>query len=184
MANDTGSELPAIGAPARRALEGAGIATLEQVRTQRREALLALHGVGPKAIATLRDALAERGWTFADVDGGRPVRPPEVERYVDELDDGLRQLFERLEALIVDERPDVTIVFSYQIPLYRVGRHQVGLSAGPGRITLTTTSPQSIAGFTAGTKGFRTGKASIQLPVDAELPEAALREVVRRELGG
>lgn len=55
-------DLPrAIGAPATRALAGAGLTTLEQVARLTEAELGALHGVGPKAVRILRGALAERG---------------------------------------------------------------------------------------------------------------------------
>ena len=51
--------------PARQALAAAGYVTLEQL-TQVTEADLArMHGIGPKAIAQLRDALAAAGLRFA-----------------------------------------------------------------------------------------------------------------------
>lgn len=57
-----GTPLPrAIGAPATRALRGAGITTLEQVAGRSADQLAAMHGVGPVAITRLREALAERG---------------------------------------------------------------------------------------------------------------------------
>jgi predicted flap endonuclease-1-like 5' DNA nuclease len=60
------NDLPKIGAPATRALNLAGIERLDQL-TQITEAQLAqLHGVGPKAIRILRDALNARGWSFAE----------------------------------------------------------------------------------------------------------------------
>lgn len=55
-----------LGAPARRALAGAGYARLEQLTRVRVPELLRLHGMGPRGIQVLRQALAERGWTFAD----------------------------------------------------------------------------------------------------------------------
>ena len=58
--------LPRIGAPATRALAAAGITTLPQVSALTEAELLAMHGVGPKAIRLLREAMAERGLTFAD----------------------------------------------------------------------------------------------------------------------
>ena len=61
-----GTPLPRVGAPATRALRAEGVWTLEAVRGWREADLAALHGVGPKAIGFLRDALAERGWSFAD----------------------------------------------------------------------------------------------------------------------
>ena len=58
--------IPNLGAPANRALAGAGYATLTDVSRAGERELLALHGVGPKAIRILREAFAERGLDFAD----------------------------------------------------------------------------------------------------------------------
>ncbi|MET8831344.1 hypothetical protein ABZX40_39345 [Streptomyces sp. NPDC004610] len=51
----------AIGRPATQALLGAGIDTLERVAEHSGTELLALHGVGPKAVRILRETLAEGG---------------------------------------------------------------------------------------------------------------------------
>lgn len=58
------TDLPDIGRPAAGALTQAGVTGLEQVSQWSERQLLALHGVGPKAIRILRQALAERGMTF------------------------------------------------------------------------------------------------------------------------
>jgi hypothetical protein len=58
--------LPAtMAAPARRALTAAGVTRLEDLTYLREDQLLALHGMGPKAMAQLRAALCERGRSFA-----------------------------------------------------------------------------------------------------------------------
>ncbi|WP_092529817.1 hypothetical protein [Amycolatopsis arida] len=55
-------DLPrAIGRPATQALAGAGITTLAQVADLTEAELLALHGVGPKAVRVLREALGATG---------------------------------------------------------------------------------------------------------------------------
>lgn len=53
------TELPDTGAPASRALADAGYTTLESVADVPDKELLALHGVGPKAIRMIRAALAD-----------------------------------------------------------------------------------------------------------------------------
>ncbi|HEV2515768.1 MAG TPA: helix-hairpin-helix domain-containing protein [Devosia sp.] len=58
------SALPGIGRPAAQALELIGITTLEQVAAHSEKDLLALHGVGPKAILILRLELEARGMQF------------------------------------------------------------------------------------------------------------------------
>jgi len=62
---------PGLSAPARRALAGAGIATLDQLSARSEEEILRLHGMGPKALGTLREALRARGQAFAG-EGARP----------------------------------------------------------------------------------------------------------------
>ena len=65
-ADVTDDDLPAsIGRPALGALRAAGIDRLSAVARRREEELLALHGVGPKAVRLLRAELAERGLELA-----------------------------------------------------------------------------------------------------------------------
>ena len=51
------TDLPRVGAPATRALMGAGHTTLESVAAVPEHELLALHGMGPRAIRIIREAL-------------------------------------------------------------------------------------------------------------------------------
>ncbi len=61
-AADSVPGLPAgIGRPATRALLGAGIDSLDLVAGRSEAELLALHGVGPKAVRVLKEELAGRG---------------------------------------------------------------------------------------------------------------------------
>ncbi|MDY7230092.1 DNA-binding protein [Hyalangium rubrum] len=57
--------LPKIGNPARSALEVIGITRLSQVTQLSKAELARLHGVGPKAIGILENALAARGLAFS-----------------------------------------------------------------------------------------------------------------------
>jgi hypothetical protein len=50
-----------LGRPATGALLAAGYTDLTQLDGMAEEDLLRMHGVGPKAVAALREALAERG---------------------------------------------------------------------------------------------------------------------------
>ena len=55
------SELPRIGAPAIRALNNAGVLSLEDLTHWTEDELLALHGVGPKGVRILREHLDDLG---------------------------------------------------------------------------------------------------------------------------
>ena len=63
----TSSDLPAkLGAPAERALAGAGIRNLKHLTKFSEAEIKQLHGVGPNAIGKLRQALAEKGLSFKE----------------------------------------------------------------------------------------------------------------------
>jgi hypothetical protein len=58
------TDLPKLAAPARRALEGAGYHSLEQLAKARESDVAKLHGMGPNAMVALRAALEELGQSF------------------------------------------------------------------------------------------------------------------------
>ncbi|MDY7106879.1 MAG: DNA-binding protein [Actinomycetota bacterium] len=65
-ADDTSTLPPGLSAPARRALAEAGLDDLDAVARHGRGPLGGLHGMGPKAIATLESAMSDAGLRFAD----------------------------------------------------------------------------------------------------------------------
>ena len=58
--------IPRIGAPATRALASIGVTSLDQLAGRSRSELARLHGMGPKALGIIEDALAQRGRHLAD----------------------------------------------------------------------------------------------------------------------
>ena len=56
--------LSLLGAPARRALENAGITTLKKLSQFREADILKLHGMGPGSLPKLHSALKEAGLSF------------------------------------------------------------------------------------------------------------------------
>lgn len=65
------SDLPKISQPAVRALAGVGVHRLEQLTGFSEEEIRELHGMGPKALGILRQALADKGLAFADEKGNK-----------------------------------------------------------------------------------------------------------------
>lgn len=58
--------LALLSAPARRALEHAGIKTPEQLAKHTEKEILKLHGMGPASLPTLRKALTTQGLIFKE----------------------------------------------------------------------------------------------------------------------
>lgn len=65
--DEFGTEFPqAIGRVAKRELAVNGFTTYEQMTGATKRELLAIHGVGPKAVRILSEELARRGASFAE----------------------------------------------------------------------------------------------------------------------
>ena len=64
--NSQESDFPKISKPALRALNGAGYFSLEHLSQASKAELSKLHGMGPKALATLEHSLAQNGSGFKD----------------------------------------------------------------------------------------------------------------------
>ena len=60
------SWIPRVGAPAKRALLGAGLTSLTDVAALTERQVREMHGVGEKAVQQLRQAMADQGLRFAD----------------------------------------------------------------------------------------------------------------------
>lgn len=71
------SDLPkGMGAPATRALNGAGFATLKQLTQATQQELLELHGFGPKAMKLVLAALDAQGLSLAEPPGDPKAKKP------------------------------------------------------------------------------------------------------------
>jgi hypothetical protein len=74
--------MAALAAPARRALEGAGLDTLGKLARRRESEVRELHGMGPNALARLRAYLAKEGLAFkperGNMKGSNKTKPTRV----------------------------------------------------------------------------------------------------------
>jgi uncharacterized protein YdhG (YjbR/CyaY superfamily) len=106
-----------------------------------------------------------------------------VEAYIAAVPADQRALFERMHRLVLDELPEARVTISYNMPAYVVDGGRVSLSSGTAGVSLATTVPEPITAFKAKHKRFKTGKVTVQLPPDADLPEDDLRALVRAATG-
>jgi hypothetical protein len=61
----TKTDLPGLASPARRALAGKGITCLEDLVKYRETEITDLHGIGPNALKSLKQAMEENGLKFS-----------------------------------------------------------------------------------------------------------------------
>lgn len=63
---ETTTDFPKLSAPAQRALAGAGIENLAELSKWKGADVAKLHGMGPNALARLKEAMAARGLAFVE----------------------------------------------------------------------------------------------------------------------
>jgi uncharacterized protein YdhG (YjbR/CyaY superfamily) len=107
-----------------------------------------------------------------------------VRDYVDAIPSEHRPLFDRLHRLILEVHPDASVVISYQIPTYKVGRNRLYLGVWKHGVSIYGWRQGRDAGFTARHPELITGKGTIQLRLDdaAGIPDDELRDLVRAAL--
>ena len=59
------SDLPKLAAPAMRALNGAGLTSLAKLSRASEMQVMALHGMGPNAMAAIKAAMKQAGLSFS-----------------------------------------------------------------------------------------------------------------------
>jgi hypothetical protein len=109
-----------------------------------------------------------------------------VQAYIEAIAPEHRPLFDRVHALILDERPDAEVVLSYQIPTYKVGRRRLYLGVWKHGVSVYGWQEGDDGGFTARHPELRTGKGTIQLRTEAAggITDDELRQLVRAALDG
>lgn len=109
---------------------------------------------------------------------------PAVQGYIDAITPERRPLFDRLHQLILQVRPDVAVVLSYQIPTYKAGRRRLHLGVWKHGVLVYGWQQGRDAGFTSRHPRLKTSKGTIQLrPEDAAgIPDEELRDLVRAAL--
>ena len=100
-------------------------------------------------------------------------------RYIDAVPEEKKALYRQLESAILELYPDVEIGFSYQIPMYRLGKRWVGLGIWKGGVSIYTDGPHHIAEFKRRNASIKTGKGSINFRLTDEIPIDDVKFVIR-----
>lgn len=99
------SDFPKIGAPAARALAAAGYTQLGQLTNITEAELAQLHGMGPKALGILREALIADGLSFKQGQAGvKPKKKGSPVSRTDKVDEFLMKLRHPLKAEVESVR--------------------------------------------------------------------------------
>jgi hypothetical protein len=107
-----------------------------------------------------------------------------VQRYIEQIAPGHRPLFDRIHALVLQVRPDASVVLSYRIPTYKVGKRRLYVGAWNHGLSIYGWKGKEGDDFLARHPELKTSKGTIQLrPEDAAaIPDDEFRDLVRAAL--
>lgn len=169
-----------LGAPARRALERAGIRSLKQLAARSEKDLLALHGFGPATLPVLRKELKAAGLQFTTTTKSMPElpkKPTSANEYLKQLPADQRKALEKLRKQILASVPGTVVEFAYGVPAFRYNGHPlVYIGASKNHCGLYGSVPP---GFKDALKGFKIGKGSIQFTPEKPIPADVLKALLR-----
>jgi uncharacterized protein YdhG (YjbR/CyaY superfamily) len=185
--NDAG--FPKLAAPARRALSAAGYTRLDQLAQVSEPDLKKQHGMGPTAIAALREALHERVLAFhpgVPASGhveGVPGSADEVDEYLRGVEEPGRRTLQTLRRTILEIVPDAEEVISYRVPAFRVGGETVaGFAAFKNHLSYLPFSGSVLPQLADELASFAMTKSSLHFPVDRPLPKALVKKLIKVRL--
>ena len=189
MDNGDDAAFPRLGAPARRALSAAGYTRLDQLAQVSERDLGKLHGMGPSAITTLREALQKRGLSFHPGDPtsdhlkGAAGSSDEIDEYLRGVEEPGRSTLQTLRRTILEIVPDAEEVISYRVPAFRVGGETVaGFAAFKSHLSYLPFSGSVLSQLAEELDGYAMTKSSLHFPADRPLPRALVKKLIKVRL--
>lgn len=103
---------------------------------------------------------------------------PDVTAYVDAIDAGHRPLFDRVDRLVKDVRPEVEVVLAYKMPTYVAGSRRLHVGVWKHGLSFYGWEPASGSRLVTGRPHLDNGKGTFRLPLDEaeQVTDAELRE--------
>jgi uncharacterized protein YdhG (YjbR/CyaY superfamily) len=109
---------------------------------------------------------------------GRAAAPETVEAYLAATPPEVRRILTRLRRIVREEAPEATERIAYGMPAFELGGPLVYFAAFQGHIGFYAL-PSGTAAFRAELEPYRSGKGSVQFPLDEPLPVDLIRRIVR-----
>ena len=108
----------------------------------------------------------------------KSVKPDSVDAYIADFPEGTQILLKQIRATIKNAAPDAEEVISYSMPGYKLDGMLVYFAAYKNHIGFYAT-PTGHEKFKKELSVFKTGKGSVQFPIDNPLPLKLISEIVK-----
>ena len=110
-----------------------------------------------------------------------------IDEYIAEFPPETQRVLGEMRALIRELAPEATETISYAIPTFDLGGKHLVHFAGYEKHVGLYPAPSGMEAFKEDLKPYKTGKGSVQFPLDQPLPVDLIRRIVefrRAEVGG
>ena len=108
--------------------------------------------------------------------------PEEMDAYLEALPDNIHAILERVRNIIRETAPECTERVSYQIPIFRLRKDMVGMSAQKNHCALHTMSPPLMKAMAEELKGVRISGATIHFTPENPLSRQLIEKIVRERM--
>ena len=106
-----------------------------------------------------------------------------IDDYIAEFPPEVQRVLEEMRALIRSVAPDATETISYAIPTFDLnGTHLVHFAGFKKHVGFYPV-PSGMEAFAKELSAFKTGKGSVQFPLDKPLPVDLIRRIVEFRVG-
>jgi uncharacterized protein YdhG (YjbR/CyaY superfamily) len=186
------AEFPKMGAPAQRALANAGITTLGDLARWCEVDVIALHGMGPKAMRVLEVAMKQHKITFiTNANETKTSRPKDklvkekapdggtVSEYLAAVPPPMRKALAAMRATIREAAPKAEEKISYGIPTYKLNGPLIHWAAFKNHASLIGVDKGLLEHFASELKPFQTAGSTIRFTAEKPLPAALVKKIVK-----
>ena len=108
--------------------------------------------------------------------------PGEVDAYLAALPEDVRTVLEELRSVIRDAAPECTERVSYGIPIFRLNKDLVGISAQKKHCSLHTMSPSLVEAMGESLSGVRVSGATLHFDPHSPLSRDLVERIVRARM--
>jgi uncharacterized protein YdhG (YjbR/CyaY superfamily) len=102
--------------------------------------------------------------------------PSDVDSYIAEAPEPTQGKLSELRELIKAAAPQAEEIISYHMPYYKYHGHLVGFAAYKDHVSLFGAFPKQLE---RELKPYKTGKGSVQFPLDKPLPKPLIKRIVK-----
>lgn len=174
-----------LSAPARRALEGAGILDIRALAARSESELLRLHGLGPGSLPIIRAAIrtASNGPEFNKKKStmrNTTKKPTNTDTYLDQLPADQQAALRKVRQHVIAAAPTAVEHFGYGLPGFKYNGHPlIYFGAAKEHCALYGAVP---SGFTEQLADFEVSKGTIRFTPKRPLTAALVKAIVKARM--